>query len=144
MDNDPVFSLNVVTKAIVHIKFLLRFLSKPTPLCENILHQVVAHNLTVNSTRKASVMMMGGPLRSYSILQESKEKSNQSAAYFLTVTNVYITKQCSSSSRSGPQMFTELLLTDEKEENLNQLFINLMLISKLSPTRDKTVIKHMT
>lgn len=89
-------------------------------------------------------MMMGGPLRSNSVLQETNEKSNQSAAYFLTVTNAYITKQCSSSSTSGPQIFTEVLLTGKKEESLNQLFINLMLISKLLPTRDETVVKHMT
>lgn len=43
VDNDPVFSLNVFTKAIVHVKFFLRLLSKPAPLCENILqHQGVA------------------------------------------------------------------------------------------------------
>lgn len=95
---------------------------------------------TVNSSIQTSVIMMGGKLSSCSILQETK-MSNHSAVFFLPGTSTYNTKECLTNSRADLHMCTEVPVTGEKEENLYQLFISLILINKLFLTRDETEVK---
>lgn len=101
---------------------MLRCLSKPAPLRENIVqHQDVVRcpgPTILQRTQADKCSDDGQPISFIQNTSGTKEKSNQNAAHFLTVTNAYTTKECSPSSQLDPHMRAEVLLMGEKEENL--------------------------